>query len=555
MINLPTDRRTLGALPMQELVPLLGLTGDVLPVRAMEEALRRGPAAAALAAHLLAEPPVHRDWDPLWILVLLGRYADPRHAPLLVDFIERAPAEDHYLFAAAVEALAASGDEVIPEVERLLASSTDDARLAGYGVLAHLATPAARDRLEVAARQDPALADVLAPALEVCGDAGSLEALVHLLPRAPDAFRPEVEHAIRVLHFGGDDRPPFHRDWRLRYRCDRYWPVFDPGWLGVARLRRSDPELVAGQPVLPLRPLEEVLAPPADLAEASADEIREALAASLEPICLVCGADAETRQGVATCAGHREGIRFRQRELLESLVEELGELGEFEGTEVGEGSEEEGEAWGPSYPEDLSDLFVLLAAAESQWRDLADEVDLVDNAGAPAELEELRQDLYEAGLLVDSLRGLIAEGVETLEGARIRLTPGTPPGPEGESMVEGGAMVLTRAHFRLRDPDAVRLALRRTPAMEADPRRADVYTWFDAPERRVLGVVELKGSGLTLECLSEERLARGRALLERVAGPHLTHRATTVQASLDPLLGGWGRTPGASPDGEGPRWN
>jgi hypothetical protein len=67
--------------------------------------------------------------------------------------------------------------------------------------------------------------------------------------------------------------------------------------------------------------------------------------------------------------------------------------------------------------------------------------------------------------------------------------------------------------------------------------------------------VELQGTGLTLECLSEERLARGRALLERVAGPHLTHRATTVQASLDPLLGGWGRSPAAGPDGEGPRWN
>lgn len=553
MIDLPTDRRTLGALPLPELVPLLGLTGDVLPVRAMEEALRRGPAAAALAAHLLVDPPAHRDWDPLWILVLLGRYADPRHAPLLVDFLERAPAGDHYLFAAAVEALAASGDEVIPDVERLLASPSDDVRLAGYGVLAHLATPSARDRLEVAARKDPAMADVLAPALEVCGDAGSLEALVRLLPRAPESFRPDVEHAIRVLHFGVDERPPFPRDWRLRYRCDRYWPVFDPGWLGVARLRRTDPELVALEPVLPLRPLEEVLAPPADLAEASPEEIRAALAASMEPACLVCGADAGIRQGIATCAAHREGIRMRQRELLESLVEELDELGTFEETEAT--VQGEGEGWGPSHPEDLSDLFVLLPAAESQWRDLADEVDLVDTAGSPAEIEELHQDLYEAGLLVDTLRGLIAEGVETLDGARVRLTPGTPPGPEGESMVEGGAMVLTRAHFRLRDPDAVRLALRRTPAMEADPRRADLYTWFDAPERRVLGVVELKGTGLTLECLSEERLARGRALLERVAGSHLTHRATTVQASLDPLLGGWGRSPGSSPDGQGPRWN
>jgi len=555
MIELPTDRRTLAALPLQELVVRLGLTGDVLPVRAMEEALRRGPAAAALAGHLFQDPPTHRDWDPLWILVLLGRFADPRHAPALVDFLAKAPAEDHYLFAAAVEALAASGDEVIPDVERLLARASEDARLAGYGVLGHLATPRARERLEVAARQDPAMADVLATALEVCGNEGSVKALGHLLATTPDRFRADVEHAILALHFGVRDRTPFSRDWRLRYRCDRYWPVFDPGWLGAVRLRRSESELGARNPSIPLRTVEEVLAAPADLEGAAPGEVREAFAVPREPGCLVCGAEAETRQGIATCPVHREGIRIRQRELLESLVEELAAVREVEEEAP---DPEEPEGWGPEAPEDLSDLFVLLPAAESQWRDLADEVDLVDTAGSPAEIEELRQDVYEAGILVETLRGLVSEGVESLAGARVRLTPGTPPGMggvEGASMVEGGAMVLTRAHYRLRDAEAVRLAFQRTPAMEADNRRSDVYTWFDAPERRVLGVVELDGTGLTLECLTEERLARGRALLERVAGPHLSHRTTTVQASLDPLLGGWGRPRGPGSDRDGPRWN
>ncbi|TVP42100.1 MAG: hypothetical protein EA350_17505 [Gemmatimonadales bacterium] len=548
MIDLPTDRRALAALPLQELVLVLGLTGDVLPVRAMEEALRRGPGAATVAAHLLQDPPEHPDWDPLWILVLLGRFADPRHAPILVDYLERAPEDDHYVFAAAVEALAASGDEILPEVERLLESPDEDARLAGYGVLAQLSTPASGARLVEAAGKDPGMADVLAPALERSGDPAGVGALAEMLPRAPEGFRSDIEHALRVLHFGIEYPDMMPRDWRLRYRCDRVWPVFDPGWLGVARLGRRDPELMARRAPTPLRTVEEVLAVGAEAAGEPGASEGEAPDDLLAPICIVCGAEGDTRQGITTCRLHHEGIRMQQRGLLETLV---GELVEIHQAEAGE-AEEAGEAWVGGEVEDLSDLFVLLPAAESQWRDLADEADLVDDAASPAELDDLQQDLYEAGLLVDTLRGLIAEGVESLEGARARLTPGTPATVEGESMVEGGAMVITRAHFRLRDPEAVRMALSRAHAIEADPRRVDQYTWFDAPERRVLGVVELQGTGLTLECLSEERLARGRALLERVAGPNLSHRATTVQASLDPVIrDGWG-----SPrNDDGPRWN
>jgi len=552
MIDLPTDRRALAALPLQELVLVLGLTGDVLPVRAMEEALRRGPGAATVAAHLLQDPPEHPDWDPLWILVLLGRFADPRHAPILVDYLERAPEDDHYVFAAAVEALAASGDEILPELERLLGSPAEDARLAGYGVLSEVSTPASHARLMEAARTDPGMADVLAPALERSGDPAAVSALAEMLPRAPEAFRTDIEQALRVLHFGIEYPDLMPRDWRLRYRCDRVWPVFDPGWLGVARLGRRDPDMMAQRPAVPLRSVEDVLAPPTDAARTAGGSEGEGEGEAgasedlLVPICIVCGAEGTTRQGITTCRLHHEGVRMQQRGLLETLVGELVEIHQAE-------AEESGETWvAAGEMEDLSDLFVLLPAAESQWRDLADEADLVDDAASPAELEDLHQDLYEAGLLVDTLRGLIAEGVESLDGARARLTPGTPATSEGESMVEGGAMVITRAHFRLRDPDAVRLALSRAHAIEADPRRANQYTWFDAPERRVLGVVELQGTGLTLECLSEERLARGRALLERVAGSWLSHRATTIQASLDPLIrDGWG----APRNDDGPRWN
>ncbi|CAN5790084.1 hypothetical protein BH23GEM11_BH23GEM11_11770 [soil metagenome] len=419
MIDLPTDRQALAALPLQELVLVLGLTGDVLPVRALEEALRRGPGAATVAAHLLQDPPDHPDWDPLWILVLLGRFADPRHAPMLVDYLERAPEDDHYVFAAAVEALAASGDEILPELERLLGSPDEDARLAGYGVLSVLATPESGARLVEAARHDPEMADVLAPALERSGDPAGVSALAEMLPRAPEGFRADIEHALRVLHFGVEYPDLMPRDWRLRYRCDRIWPVFDPGWLGVARLGRRDPGMMAQRPTIPLRGLEDVLAPPSEVSGDLGAAAGEALADILGPICIVCGAEGTTRQGITTCRLHHEGVRMQQRSLLENLIGELVDMQQEDAGEMGE-------RWVAGEEEDLSDVFVLLPAAESQWRDLADEVDLIDDAASPAELGELQQDLYEAGLLVDTLRGLVAEGVESLDGARARLTPGTP---------------------------------------------------------------------------------------------------------------------------------
>ncbi len=83
--------------------------------------------------------------------------------------------------------------------------------------------------------------------------------------------------------------------------------------------------------------------------------------------------------------------------------------------------------------------------------------------------------------------------------------------------LSGEACVVSRAWYRVGDPAAVAPALARQPCLEA---AADgVWRWFAPPEenppggRLVLGVLVLRGSRLRLECLSLERLERGKGLL------------------------------------------
>lgn len=517
---LPSDRRRLARLLDADLLFLLGTAGDVIPVRALEEALRRGPELGRAAADLLLDPPDQPGWDPLWLLVYLGRFADPRYGERLVQYLAGAPEDDHYLFGAGVEALAAPGEEALEVVMGLLDGGDARQRLLACAVLGNVGTSAARTRLEGLLREDPGLADVVAPALAWCGERESVELLGWALPRVAPEHRIEVEQAIRQLHLGVRPFGPLWSDWRLRYRCDRFWPVFDPGWAGVAHLYRSDPGLAGTRTVIPLRTLDEVLN------EAEAEGPRE----PGTPICYRCGAPAEMRQGIESCEAHVEEIRARQLELVDELVQEVEAIH----GEMVEADEPLGEL------EELSDLFTLLVYAEAQWRDLAEEQDVIGGAARPDEVRALEWDVHLAHVTVDTLRGLISEGVETLEGAWARLQPGAPTRAVG-ARVEGGAMVLARAHFRVSDPELARRALDRSVRLRPDLRKPGSWSWREPGGGEDLGRVELKGTALTLECLTEERIARGRALLERVVGAPVEHRATTVQGAMDPFFEmGWG---------------
>jgi len=88
-----------------------------------------------------------------------------------------------------------------------------------------------------------------------------------------------------------------------------------------------------------------------------------------------------------------------------------------------------------------------------------------------------------------------------------------------------------RSHYTVRGRGAVAAALRACPDLDLG-HDGQSFVWKMAvseEETRLLGNLRLEKDGLVLECMSEERLRRGRALIEAVAGFWLTHRADTTQ--------------------------
>ncbi len=91
---------------------------------------------------------------------------------------------------------------------------------------------------------------------------------------------------------------------------------------------------------------------------------------------------------------------------------------------------------------------------------------------------------------------------------------------------EGDALVMAKAVYAIKDAGALRQAME---GSEAFGEEADgVFNWLERQEgsgerSRVLGQIRLKSDRLTLECMSRERLERGRALLERLAGGSVRH--------------------------------
>ncbi|MGA2739492.1 MAG: hypothetical protein ABSG65_18890, partial [Bryobacteraceae bacterium] len=92
---------------------------------------------------------------------------------------------------------------------------------------------------------------------------------------------------------------------------------------------------------------------------------------------------------------------------------------------------------------------------------------------------------------------------------------------------EGDELVFSRAKYAVLDEVAVRRALDGSKAFLRDEDSAG-YGWLDEVEdaggaRRAYGHVHIAGGELTLECLSRQRLDRGKVLLGSLAGEHLRH--------------------------------
>jgi hypothetical protein len=99
---------------------------------------------------------------------------------------------------------------------------------------------------------------------------------------------------------------------------------------------------------------------------------------------------------------------------------------------------------------------------------------------------------------------------EMAEGTRENLTIVT---------AEGDPLEFRAATYKVKDEEALRNALHGMPDLEAD---GDGFVWSEPSgeegQRRSLGNIVIRKGKLTLECMSRERLKRGRKLIEGRAG-------------------------------------
>lgn len=107
---------------------------------------------------------------------------------------------------------------------------------------------------------------------------------------------------------------------------------------------------------------------------------------------------------------------------------------------------------------------------------------------------------------------------------------------------DGEDMLITRTHFDVRDSAKLVLNLSAGGELEREGTKA-VWHWSGANREGkpvVLGRLELQGESLMLETNSVARGERGRALIERLAGDAVAHRATShedLTQSLREALG------------------
>ncbi len=95
---------------------------------------------------------------------------------------------------------------------------------------------------------------------------------------------------------------------------------------------------------------------------------------------------------------------------------------------------------------------------------------------------------------------------------------------------ERDPVLFCKSHYRVADRTAVLNALREAPELNEDEDGGFFgHEDLGGGRLRSLATIEWTAQGLTVSCMSEERLARARALLERAAGPWLTHRGDTIQ--------------------------
>ena len=506
---------------------------------------------------------------PLWALVVLGELGDPAALPSLAETIRRGARESYPLPLAAAEAMAKIGPAALPTLESLAADPDPTCRIWAYGVMGWIRHDAAYEFLIQALSRDAECLDALGAAIQEHRRTEAIPLLYEALQRAEPWQRLDVEGAIRDLQMEDDLEPLHEQDWRLRYRPEPRFGAMVPGWPAVAVIARDEGVHRDRDPV-PLRSLKEILAdvPPRDE----------------EPeLCECCGEPWSTGAGVPVCPAtavvvtmiqHAVLGRYRDEYEFDDLFEVMTEV-EYDWMEALDRPEPRSRRGRDEREDRLTELHMVREAC--RWL-IERGVESV-GGGRAALLAEAQRLAHELG----DPEGIFAarEPVKT-QGPEVgRNDPcpcgsgrkykkccghpkraGRPSGPaahaqggrggsgpkaSGEvgpavadvfgsgmprlSTFDGEPVSFGRAHYRMTDPEAVRDALRSFPDLDENPEDGS-FTWFrriDDDERRVLGGIRLEGDKLTLECMSDERLIRGKALLQELAEAHLVHRLDTAQ--------------------------
>lgn len=94
---------------------------------------------------------------------------------------------------------------------------------------------------------------------------------------------------------------------------------------------------------------------------------------------------------------------------------------------------------------------------------------------------------------------------------------------------EGDPLVFSKAAYDVLDGPAVVRALESSEVLDRIDPAGGEFDWYEKPRgqsdsRRVLGTLRIEAGRLVLECNSRQRLARGRDLLENLAGAAVLHR-------------------------------
>jgi hypothetical protein len=520
-----------------------------MPVPVMEDLIEVGGAAVEPLARVLREV-AHEEMEypATWSAIVVGQLRAPAAAPALVDAILTAPGEFVPVRVAAAEALAAIGEPALPELRRLGASSNPHDRLWSCYATGLIGGRAAFEFLVSSLEADPDMADVVALALSDLGDAAAIEPLHRALGPAEPWQRTDIEGAIQFLHNGSSPRSPARVNWRVRYRLNRWLGRYPATWATVLATTRDLPKRRAV--TRDLRPLEEILSEPVDL--------------DVEERCECCDVPTWRGPGVPVCPKTAVAIPILMADQFGRLRDEAETDDIFEALDDAESRLVElavreprtrrarerhvdeddrlrlmlaGLIWAVENGADTlaAASAMLLAHAGRANAEHGDPMGVLTPVRRPARSMRRagRNDPCPCGSgrkYKKCCGPLDATGADI--GPSADVSPAIPNGMPTTFNFDDEPVVFSHAHYQITDHDLLLRALRECDELEQG-EEPGIFIWFKElgdDFRRLLGRIDAASPDrLVLECMSQERLERGRRLLERIAGESLSHRMDTAQ--------------------------